>query len=109
MSRGGFLIDSISMVKRQNSGPASSRHDESKHQRRSSSGRTSGGQQRRGEGDGNENNLDSTDPYVVLGVERSASAQQIRSSYKRLALRYHPDRAPSDKEGANRRFAAISK
>lgn len=96
------------MVKRQNSSSASSvRHDESKHQRRSS---TSSRQRRRGEEDGNnESNLDSTDPYEILGVGRSATAQQIRSSYKRLALRYHPDRvSPSDKDDANRRFVAIA-
>jgi molecular chaperone DnaJ len=36
------------------------------------------------------------DLYAVLEVERSASAQQIRSAYRRLARAYHPDRNSDD-------------
>ncbi|EFJ08891.1 hypothetical protein SELMODRAFT_446768 [Selaginella moellendorffii] len=32
------------------------------------------------------------DPYEVLGVPRDATAQQIKSAYRKLALRYHPDK-----------------
>jgi DnaJ-class molecular chaperone len=36
------------------------------------------------------------DYYVLLELERDASEEQIRKSYRRLALKYHPDRNPGD-------------
>ena len=38
------------------------------------------------------------DYYEVLGVSRTASEQELKSSYRRLAMQYHPDRNPGDKE-----------
>jgi molecular chaperone DnaJ len=42
------------------------------------------------------------DYYEVLGVARDASADQIKSAYRRLALKHHPDRNPGDREAEER-------
>jgi hypothetical protein len=32
------------------------------------------------------------DPYAVLGIDRSASGEEVRRAYRRLAAKYHPDK-----------------
>ncbi|MCS7189327.1 MAG: J domain-containing protein, partial [Bacteroidia bacterium] len=47
------------------------------------------------------------DYYAILGVSRDADIEAIKQSYRRLALQYHPDRNPGNKE-AEERFKEIS-
>jgi curved DNA-binding protein len=42
------------------------------------------------------------DYYKILGVPRGASADKIKSAYRKLAMQYHPDRNPGDKQAEDR-------
>lgn len=47
------------------------------------------------------------DYYDLLGVDRNVSEDEIKKAYRRLALKYHPDRNPGDKQ-AEEKFKEVS-
>src|ERR1700733_1333227 len=47
------------------------------------------------------------DYYEVLGIERGVSEEELKKAYRKLALKYHPDRNPNDK-ASEEKFKELS-
>ena len=48
------------------------------------------------------------DYYEILGVPKDATEDQIRRAYKKLAIKWHPDKNPDNKKQAEEKFKEIS-
>ena len=51
---------------------------------------------------------DQTDYYAILGVPKNANDADIKKAYRKQALKWHPDKNPDNKDGAEEHFKAVS-
>ena len=51
--------------------------------------------------------MEYVDYYKILGLDKSASTEDIKKAYRKLARKYHPDVNPNNKE-ANKKFQEIN-
>jgi len=47
--------------------------------------------------------------YEILGVGKKATASEIRRAFRLRSLEFHPDKNPTHKEWANKRFVEVTK
>ena len=51
--------------------------------------------------------MDFVDYYKILGIDKTATAKDVKSAYRKLARKYHPDLNPNNKD-ANKNFQQIN-
>ena len=48
------------------------------------------------------------DYYEVLGVDKSATDEELKKAFRKLAKQYHPDANPNNKEEAEKKFKEVN-
>ena len=54
------------------------------------------------------NSNDKNDYYKILGISKKATLKTIKKAYRKLAVKYHPDKNPDNKEFAEKKFKEIA-